>query len=270
MLLNMSLKSIFSAVSFLLVLHTSDSNANARQSLTTKRTVPTNTQVADENTQMKKSCPDIVLEKVKGLDLTKSDGESLHSVFTWIESQSKSTGCVVDSLITIADRLNAQSDRQAIAAFCSTVATYAKFLKQEDLVRIKDSYLRFPYNPVDARDYFSGLENSKIDIRDHLKDKIKIDWSFLQLRQKDETWVYYRYLASLNEPQALEALAKKISTTSYGNDVGLFLIDLSESNIEGVDNIIRRYENDSRRFDSSNGPGLMISEWVKIHFQFNK
>lgn len=201
------------------------------------------------------------MERIPALDFSKEESSA---IFDSIDTAPEWGKCAAAAVVQIADKLNAQSARTVLAQFCGAVATYAKFFSADDLARIRAAYVRFPVLHDDSRMYFLGLEATHLDLRAHLKGKLTANWSFPSIRRDDETWNHHRYLASLGEPGALEALAKKVATTKHGNDAYLFLLDLSESKIDGVEAVIRRYENDSRRTDTPNGPGIMISQWVQV------
>ena len=204
-------------------------------------------------------CPPVVIERIQGADLASDENSEL---FAWIASESP-LECQVQSVSAVAERLNEGSHPLVIDDFCASVATYARFLTPEALARIRAAYLRFPYYDHIASNYFLGLRLNAIDIHKRLKNKVVEDWSFTQPRLGAATWHYYSYLASLGEPGAIEALADKIAATKNGNDATNLLQSLSELQAEGVDDVLRQYENDTRRADDPEGPGMMISENVK-------
>lgn len=206
------------------------------------------------------SCPPVVIERIQSADLASSDYGGL---FSWIANES-SLECQVQSVAAVADRLTDRSHPAVVDDFSGSVATYARFLTPESIARIKAAYLRFPYQESIAFNYFGGLRRSSIDIRDFLRTRVVEDWTFTHPRQAAATWHYYMYLAALGEPGALDALARKIAQTEDGNDATNLLQSLSELKSEGVVEVLRRYENDMRRADDPEGPGMTISEYVKI------
>lgn len=205
------------------------------------------------------SCPPIVVERVMREDLGSSESAEL---FSWIAGQAP-LDCQVQALIAVSERLDAKSHPQVIGDFCGSVATYARFLTPLALEQIKVAYLRFPYFEVIAQPYFLGLRSAKIDIRPHLKRRVDIDWSFEHPRQGAATWHYYLYLASLGDADAVDAIAKKLADTENGNDLTNLLQSLSEVEGDAVTDLLRQYENDTRRADGTEGPGMMISENVE-------
>jgi len=178
------------------------------------------------------NCPPVVIEYIQDVDLSSSKNASL---FSWIASNSP-LECQVEILGVVADLLNKSSHPQVIDDFCSSAATYARFLSSQAKKQIKNAYLRFSYSSSIAMNYFNGLRYNQIDIRPHLKGKITEDWSFEQPRLNAETWHYYLYLAALNEPGAYEALEKKLKLTTNGNDATNLLKSLAEVKTEDTKN----------------------------------
>jgi hypothetical protein len=208
-------------------------------------------------------CPPVVVERVQHADLASRENRRL---FSWIASEA-ALECQVHAVKAVADRLDAESHPQVIDDFSNSVATYARFLASEAVASIMAAYLRFPYFEENASDYFAGLRLTGIDIRDHLRDRIREDWTFSDPWQDAATWHYYMYLASLGEPGAIEALAAKIAGTDDGNDATNLLQSLSELKAEGVPEVLALYENDTRRADAPDGPGPTIAESVKFFME---
>ena len=205
-------------------------------------------------------CPPIVVERVMREDLRSGDSAGL---FSWI-AVNASFDCQVKALIAVAERMDKNSHPHMISDFTSSVATYAPFLTPLAIEKIAHAYVRFPYVESVASPYFAGLRETGIDIRQHLARRVAIDWSFEHPRQNAATWHYYLYLASLGDQQAIDALAKKLASTENGNDLTNLLQSLSEVKGESVTNLLKLYENDTRHADGVEGPGMMISENVKI------
>ena len=206
------------------------------------------------------ACPMVVVERIRQADLSNAENSTL---FSWIASKS-ALECQGSALQAIADRLNERSDPTVIDDFCGSVATYARFLTPEVTARVKAAYLRFPYSDAIAMNYFLGLRQGRIDIRDQLRDRVVEAWDFEQPRRDAATWHYYLYLASLGEPGALDRLARKIAATGNGNDATNLLASLSELNADGVDAVLKSYAEDQRTADGTEGPGLPISDNVKL------
>lgn len=204
-------------------------------------------------------CPPVVIERIRGADFASGENGTL---FSWIASRSP-FDCQVHSIAAVADRLNADSHRLVISDFTASVATYARFLPPDALPAITAAYLRFRYDPAIAMNYFNGLRLAGIDIRPHLRGKVVENWSFSHPRTEAATWHYYRYLASLGEPGALDKLAAKIARTENGNDATHLLRSLAELKGKEVADILRLYANDTRRSDGVEGPGTMISVNIK-------
>jgi hypothetical protein len=206
------------------------------------------------------NCPPAVIEHVQKVDLTSSENSSL---FSWIASQCDLM-CQVSTLPAVASRVNGDSHLEVVDDFCSSVATYARFLDEDIRSAIADAYLRMTYDPAIAMNYFAGLRYNAIDIRTHLRGRIKEDWSFVHPRLEAETWHYYLYLASLGEPGAYEALAKKLAATANGNDVTNLINSLADLKSQEVRQILLQYSQDDRRADGPEGPELTIAETVAI------
>jgi hypothetical protein len=182
-------------------------------------------------------------------------------LFSWIEENSKQE-CVVHCVTLVAKRLDNACDPQVISDFCGTTATYAKFIKPDARREIKAAYLRFEYNQSIARQYFIGLRYNQIDVRPQLKHKIKEDWSFKRPRKNAATWHYYLYLASLNEPGAYIALAKKLAATKDGNDATNLIKSLADLKTKQIKDILLKYKEDERHSDGPDGPGPTIAQTV--------
>ncbi len=211
-------------------------------------------------------CPLVVIEQVKTADLQSAENSDL---FSWIAEKAE-LDCQTAAVLGIADRIRGSSDPQVIADFCGAVATYARFFKPDDLIRIEGAYRRFGYKDDFALPYFLGLRATGVDLRRRLEGKVAENWSFDHPRGDAATWHYYLYLASLGEPGALDALAKKIAETENGNDATNFLQSLSELKAEGVDEILELYANDTRRADGTEAPGMMIKENVAIYLMMRE
>ena len=206
------------------------------------------------------NCPPAVIEYVQTVDLAASDNSEL---FSWIASNSP-LECQVDSLVTVAGRLDDTSHPQVIDDFCASAATYARLLTPEAKQSVKDAYLRFPYHQSIAMNYFNGLRYNKIDIRPHLKGKTTEDWTFEHPRLNAATWHYYLYLASLDETGAYEALEKKLAATANGNDATNLIKSLAEVRTGRTKNILLQYRHDTRHAEGPEGPELTIAETVSI------
>lgn len=205
-------------------------------------------------------CPPSVADLIRTSNLESPDGGML---FSQIASRS-ALECQVAAVGAIADRLTPYSDPQALDDFFGAVATYARFLPPEDIAAVRDAYLRVPYQPALALNYFGGLMATGIDIRGRLKNRVPEDWSFTQPRRDAATWHYHLYLASLGDARALQALADKIAATTNGNDATNLLQSLSELKADGVEAILQSYADDPRTADGTEGPGLPISENIKL------
>lgn len=205
-------------------------------------------------------CPPSVADLIRTSNLESPESGTL---FSEIAGRS-ALDCQVAAVGAIADRLTPYSDPQALDDFFGAVATYARFLPPEDIAAVRDAYLRIPYQPALALNYFGGLMATGIDIRGRLKNRVPEDWTFAQPRRDAATWHYHLYLASLGDSHALQALADKIAATADGNDATNLLQSLSELKADGVDTILQSYADDPRTADGTEGPGLPISENIKL------
>ncbi len=207
-------------------------------------------------------CPPAVVYEIQQADLRSEDSRNL---IGWVEANS-TWPCALAALEAVATRLNADSNLSVVDLFCNAVAAYAPALDDDQKAIIRAAYLRFPYKPAISFNYFLGLRSAGIDLRDELRDRIRVNWTFASPRRDAETWDYYLYLATLNDPGALEALARKIADTANGNDATLLLMSLAEVPGPGIDDILRSYAADPRTADGVDGPGLPISKNVKLLF----
>jgi len=204
------------------------------------------------------NCPPDVIEYVQTVNLASSENSKL---FSWIATNS-SLECQLDSLAAVAERLDDLSNPQVIDDFCASVATYARLLTPETTKKVRAAYIRFPYHQSIAMNYFNGLRYKKIDIRSHLKGKIKEDWTFKSPRLNAETWHYYLYLASLEDLGAYEALKKKLAATVNGNDAMNLIKSLAEVRTEHTKKILLQYRDDTRRAEGPEGPEQTIAETI--------
>lgn len=210
-------------------------------------------------------CPPVVVERVRAADLASIDSAGL---LDWVARES-SQRCEILSVPEVADRLNAESHPSALRAFLDGVASYGQHFSPEARERIRQAYLRIPYNGFYGNAYFAGLRHTGIDLRAEIREWFVEDWSFTDpFDPGAATWQYYLYLASLDEPGALDRLARKIAETSYGNDVGLMLRSLHSLEHPGVTEILRSYINDTRHRDGMTGPGMPIAEYARLLIQF--
>lgn len=205
-------------------------------------------------------CPPAVVEYIQAADLRKASSSAL---FTWVEANADRQ-CALATLEAVAGWLTPESDLSVVDLFCNTVAAYAQLLDEDQKAIIKAAYRRMPYDPAISMNYFLGLRKAGIDLRSHLRGRIKPDWSFAGPRRDAETWDHYLYLASLDEPGALEALADKIAATESGNDATLLLKSLADLPGPGVEAVLKSYADDPRTADGIDGPGMAISENVRL------
>jgi hypothetical protein len=208
-------------------------------------------------------CPPAVVYQIQQADLRLAESSTL---IAWVEQNSK-WPCALAVLEAVALRLKADSNVAVINDFCNTVANYAGTLDADQKTTIREAYLRFPYSPSISFNYFLGLREARLDLRDHLQGRIALDWTFASPRRDAQTWDYYLYLATLEEPGALEALARKIAETKSGNDVTLLLMSLAEVPGKGVDTILKLYADDPRTADGVEGPGMPIGQNVGLLLQ---
>ena len=206
------------------------------------------------------NCPDNVREYIQSADLTTSESSAL---FTWIAEHSP-LECQVHAVGAVAERLGTDSDPQVIDDFCGAAATYANFFEPKDRTKVRDAYTRFPYSDSIAMNYFGGLRRNQIDIRAQLTGKVEEDWTFENPRRDAATWHFYLYLASLDTPGAYEALRKKLVHTDNGNDLTNLIKSLAELKTPRTKEILLEYRDDMRTADGPVGPGMTVSETVKI------
>jgi hypothetical protein len=206
------------------------------------------------------SCPPELVTRIQSADLTSdTNGSRVSSL-----PAGTSRECAVELIVGLAPRLDATSHRFVVQDWCVAVATDANTLSPSDKQTIRDAYLRFPYNESISLDYFNGLRYSGIDVRSQLAGKIPDDWQFSHPRKGAETWHYYKYLASLDQPGAYDALAAKLAATRNGNDLTNLVTDFAEIGTDKAKAIVLHYAGDSRRSNAPNGPGMTVAETVKF------
>lgn len=214
------------------------------------------------------SCPPAVIERIHAADLSSDDNDSL---FSWIESEA-SLECQLHSVGAIAGRIDGSTHPLVFSDFASSAATYADLLGPDDVEAVRQAYLRFPYDEDIAAIYFLGLRTLRIDIRDRLRPAVVEDWSFTDPGSDAATWHYYLYLASLDEPEALDKIARKLAATQNGNDLTNLLRSLGEVKTQGVTDLLLSYSNDQRRSDDpeETGGGPTISETIGYIMQLRE
>ncbi len=205
-------------------------------------------------------CPPEVVDIVRSVDLTLSTSTE---VFSQIAS-SNERACEAEAMVAIAARIDASADDQVRSMFCSETGTYARFFSDEDRATIEAAYRRIPYVEHNAKSYFIGLQYNRIDIRDHLRGKIREDWSFTSPDHHAQTWFHFMYLASMDEPGAYGALERKIGATRSGNDVFLLLTSLSSLHTPRTKAILERYRDEKRLTDGADGPGAPVGTLIRI------
>lgn len=205
-------------------------------------------------------CPPAVVYEIQKADVRSADSSGL---ILWVASHAERP-CTLAAIEAVARRLMPDSDLTVIDLFCNAVASYADLLDADQKAVIRAAYLRFPYRPTIASNYFLGLREARIDLRAELVGKIPVDWTFASPMNDAQTWDYYLYLVALEEPGALDALAAKIAETRNGNDATLLLMSLAELPGHDVDEILKTYADDPRTADGVNGPGLTIAANVQL------
>lgn len=218
----------------------------------------------DFNMNLQNECPPNLAVEIRQIDVTLQDSGQIISEI--VDKSFLNAHCIEAMLVTIAKKINALTDQLVLSNFFSSLATHHKILSDNAKSQIKEGILRARYMQSIAAYYFTALRYNQIDVRDYLQDKIIEDWSFTHPRAENAaTWHYYLYLASLNEPGAIEALDKKIAITASGNDVTNLLTSLYDLKSEEAFDILLKYKDDMRRADAPEGEGMSISETVKIY-----
>lgn len=203
-------------------------------------------------------CPPAIVYRIQEADLKSSASSDL---LTFVQGAGDRR-CVLAATEAVARRISALTDPQVFGAFANTVASYASDFEPDQIPVIREAYLHYPYNRKISGEYFAGLRRTGIDLRDELRGKIHPNWSFATPYSEGDTWDYYMYLASLEEPGALEALAAKIAETKGGNDVTLFLTSLADLPGPAVDAVLHRYAHDTRTADGVDGPAMSLADTV--------
>lgn len=205
-------------------------------------------------------CPPAVVYQIQTADPRSAESRNL---ITWVEEHSDRR-CAMAALEAVAARLGADSNPSVVDLFCNAIASYAPMLDAAQKDLIEAAYRRLPYRPEISFNYFLGLRKTGIDLRDALRDRVAINWAFASPRRDAQTWDYYLYLATLNDPGALEALSRKIAETSSGNDATLLLMSLADVPGPGVTQILNEYAKDPRTADGVEGPGMTLAENIRI------
>jgi hypothetical protein len=203
-------------------------------------------------------CPPAIVYRIQEADLKSSSSSGL---LTFVQGAADRR-CVLAATEAVARRITPLTDPQVFGAFANTVASYASDFEPDQIPVIREAYLHYPYNRKIAGEYFAGLRRTGIDLRKELRNKVRPDWSFATPYSDGDTWDYYMYLASLNEPGALEALAAKIADTTDGNDVTLFLTSLADLPGPEVEAVLNRYAHDTRTADGVEGPAMSLADTV--------
>lgn len=205
-------------------------------------------------------CPPAVVQKVAAADLAAA---STNGLFSWVSTHGD-LRCQVMALMEVARRIDARAHLSVVDDFCSSAATYARFLNEEMRARLRDAYQQMPYDASIHFAWFTGLRMNRIDIRAQHQGRIIENWSFTHPRRDAETWHYYLYLASLDTPGAYEKLADKIAATKDGNDATNLLKSFADLRTPQAKAILMLYANDPRRADGPERPELPISETIKL------
>ncbi len=201
-------------------------------------------------------CPPAVLQIIEQADIQTADGDALFGAV----QEGTSLGCQLYALTTIAERLNSTASLTLVDAFAETTAMYARVLQPEHLDPIKNAYLRMPYDGSIAPSYFAGLRANRIDIREHLAERMTEDWSFVHPRDENAaTWHYYLYLATLGTEGAMERLSEKMDAAETPNDLANLLRSFADVPGREATRVIRGYAKDDRRADGVDGPGTGIA-----------
>ncbi len=211
-------------------------------------------------------CPPAMVERIRGADFRQADASDLFNAL----ARGASIDCQIAAIEAVAKRLDGDSDVSVVATFCMAVATNAPQLEPETREAVREAYLRMPYSPAIASAYFGALREAKIDITDHLKRRFRENWDFQRLDETAATWHYYLYLASLDQPGALERLADKVAAMENPTEVTHLLNSLAKLPNPGVDAVLERYLGDKRRAEGVSGPGLEVGKNVEILLMMRK
>jgi hypothetical protein len=205
-------------------------------------------------------CPPAVIERVAKTDLGADADEAL---FSWL-AVNADLRCQVHALIEVAGRMDAGAHVATVVDFCSSAATYARFLSDFGRAQVREAYLRMTYDPVIHFAWFMGLRLNRIDIREKMRGRIIEDWTFSHPRRDAETWQYYLYLASMDEPGAYEKLSAKMAATENGNDATNLLKSFAELGTPRAREILLTYADDPRQAEGPEELELPISETIKL------
>lgn len=208
-------------------------------------------------------CPPAVVARVQAEDLS---AEGAQGLFSWI-GDTATAACRLKALVAIAARMDADSHPGVVRAFASAVTSNARFLPPDALEPLAGAFRRVRIDAEGAAGYFGALRATGIDLRDHLRGRVPEDWSFADPYSGATTWHYHLYLASLQEPGALDALADKIARTESGNAVSLLLQSLDQLGGAEVTEVLRRYLGDERREEGMTGPGSTVGATVEVLLQ---
>ncbi len=207
-------------------------------------------------------CSQPVAAEVRALQPGAPDGADI--LLDLMETRGLSVDCNRAVLGYLAGRLG----NTATLGFVTDYFYYANQLAEGNAPEVREAIGRaalavdFGQMPDAAVSVFTALRANRIDIRPALGRTFSEDWSFSS--PADPTWQYYIYLADLGTPGAIEALAAKIATTLYGNDVALLLSSLATVHREEARRVLESYLDDQRHADGVNGPGLSIAMTVKL------
>lgn len=152
---------------------------------------------------------------------------------------------------------------EVMREWLGSVATYSRFFDDDDRQKLTAVYAGMPANSEHMFTYYSSLVVARIDIRDRLRGSVDLDWNVGERPRESETWQHMLYLASFDEPGALDAIAGKIAATPSGHTVTILLQSLGTVRTDAVREVLQRYADDTRRADGSSGPGPTIAQTVE-------
>ncbi|MBT0956276.1 hypothetical protein IV417_02660 [Alphaproteobacteria bacterium KMM 3653] len=172
--------------------------------------------------------------------------------------------CGSNVLGLLAERVDARSDGVFLAAYFAQASDHVATNTAQVRERIAQAAARVDIEarPDLARGYFTALRLNRIDIREALALRPIAPMQGGEFRQLG--WQYHLYLASLDTPGALAAMASHVEGIASGNDVTNLLRSLVELRRRDVRALLETYRGDQRHADGPNGPGATIAQSVAI------
>lgn len=205
------------------------------------------------------TCPPEIAVEVRAMTGNAASGDTLWDLAPGLEPD-----CGNNVLGLLADKVDADADDIFLSAYFTAATRMSNTLTTDVRATIGNaaSQVNIEDRPDLARTYFTALMVNQIDIREALA--LRAIGPLWGGDPRSVAWQYHLYLAALDTPDAVKALADHTATIENGNDATNLLRSMATLRKPAIRDVLATYSDDMRHADGPDGPGARISETVTV------